>query len=98
MNGTQLNAAIVVASEGEAYRFQAQSEGTYIIDTSGPTDTFLTLFGPNSQSNQIAENDDGGFNLNSRVTIQLIPGEYFVRIRHYSPMGTGPYAISVRRV
>ena len=98
VNGTPLNASIGVASESDAYRFQAQSEGTYIIDTSGPTHTFLTLFGPNSQSNQIAENDDGGFNLNSRVTIQLIPGEYFVRIRHYSPMGTGPYAISVRRV
>lgn len=98
VNGAPLNASIGAASESDVYRFQAQSDGFFVIETSGSTDTFLTLFGPNSQTNQIAENDDGGFNLNSRVSIQLPPGEYYVRVRHYSPQGTGPYTIGVRRV
>lgn len=98
VNGAPLNASISAASESDAYRFQAQSQGLYIIETSGSTDTFLTLFGPNSQTNQIAENDDGGFSRNSRVSIQLPQGEYFVRVRHFSTMGTGPYTISARRV
>jgi tyrosinase len=97
VNGAPLNASIGAASESDAYRFQADSLGLYVIETSGATDTFLTIFGPNSQTNQIAQNDDGGFNLNSRVSIELTPGEYFIRVRHFSSQGTGPYAISVKR-
>ncbi|MCZ6682298.1 MAG: tyrosinase family protein [Planctomycetota bacterium] len=93
-----LNAAIGAASESDMYRFQAQGQGDYVIETSGPTDTFLTLFGPNSQTIQIAENDDGGFSLNSRISRQLDVGEYFVRVRHFSVNGTGPYQVSVRQV
>jgi tyrosinase len=98
VNGSAVSASIAAASESDVYRFQAQSEGNFIIETSGSTDTFLTLFGPSSQTTQIAENDDGGFNLNSRVSRRLIPGEYYVRVRHYSEFGTGPYTVGVRRV
>ncbi len=93
-----MDAAISAGSESDLYRFQAQSQGDYVIETSGPTDTFLTLFGPNSQTIQIAENDDGGFSLNSRISRQLDAGEYFVRVRHFSTFGTGPYQVSVRQV
>ncbi|MCH9052930.1 MAG: tyrosinase family protein [Proteobacteria bacterium] len=93
-----MDAAISAGSESDMYLFQAQSQGNYVIETSGPTDTFLTLFGPNSQTNQIAENDDGGFSLNSRISRQLDVGEYFVRVRHFSVDGTGPYQVSVRQV
>lgn len=97
VNGPVLDAAISAGSESDLYRFQAQSQGDYIIETSGPTDTFLTLFGPDSQTNQIAQNDDGGFNLNSRISRQLNMGEYFVRVRHFSMQGTGPYQVRVQR-
>ncbi len=93
-----LDTAISAGSESDMYRFQAQSQGDYVIETSGPTDTFMTLFGPGSQTNQIAQNDDGGFSLNSRISRQLDAGEYFVRVRHFSTFGTGPYQVSVRQV
>lgn len=93
-----MDAAISAGSESDMYRFQAQSQGNYVIETTGPTDTFLTLFGPNSQTNQIAENDDGGFNLNSRISSQLDGGEYFVRVRHFWVDGTGPYKVRVQQV
>lgn len=92
------DAAISAGNESDLYRFQAQAQGDYVIETSGPTDTFLTLFGPGSQTSQIAQNDDGGFNLNSRITRQLDAGEYFIRVRHFSPLSTGPYQVSVRQV
>jgi len=98
VDGPILNAAISAGSESDMYRFQAQSQGDYLIETSGDTDTFMTLFGPNSQTNQIAQNDDGGFRLNSRISGQLNAGEYFVRVRHFSMQGTGPYQVGVRRV
>lgn len=98
VNAAALNASIGAASESDVFRFQITSQGNYVIETAGQTDTYMTLFGPDSQTTQIAENDDGGFNLNSRVSVQLNPGEYFVRIRHYSAQGTGAYTIQVRRL
>ena len=98
VNGPVVDAAISAGNESDLYRFQAQSQGTYVIETSGPTDTFLSLFGPGSQTNLIAQNDDSGFRLNSRIAVSLAGGEYFVRVRHFSPQGTGPYQVSVRRV
>lgn len=98
VNGPVVDAAISAGSESDLYRFQTQSQGNYVIETSGPTDTFLTLFGPNSQTAQIAQNDDAGFRFNARITASLAGGEYFVRVRHFSSLGTGPYQISVRRL
>lgn len=49
----------------------------------------MNLFGPDSQTQLIAENDDSGLSRNSRLQSQLAPGEYFVRIRHFSQTGTG---------
>lgn len=98
VNGPVVDAAISAGNESDLYRFQAQSQGTYVIETSGPTDTFLSLFGPGSQTNLIAQNDDGGFRLNSLISRSLAGGEYFVRVRHFSPQGTGPYQVNVRRV
>lgn len=98
VNGPVVDASISADSESDLYRFQAQSQGPYVIETSGPTDTFLSLFGPGSQTNLIAQNDDGGFRLNSLISRSLAGGEYFVRVRHFSPQGTGPYQVSVRRI
>jgi tyrosinase len=98
VNGPVVDAAISAGNESDLYSFQAQSQGTYVIETSGPTDTFLSVFGPGSQTNLIAQNDDGGFRLNSLISRSLAGGEYFVRVRHFSPQGTGSYQVSVRRV
>ena len=98
VDGPTLDAAISAGSESDLYRFQAQSQGDYVIETRGPTDTFLSLFGPGSQTDLIASNDDGGFFRNSRISRRLDPGEYFVRVRHFSTLGTGPYRVSVQRL
>lgn len=98
VNGAALDAAISASSESDLYRFQVASPGNYVIETNGPTDTFMSLFGPDSQTIRIAQNDDGGFNLNSRISRQLVVGEYFLRVRHFSSLGTGPYQVSVRSI
>ena len=69
----------------------------HTIETAGNTDTFITLFGPNSQSTLITEDDDSGPSFNSRIVTPLAAGNYFVRVRHYSASGTGTYSIGVRR-
>lgn len=97
VNGASINTAISTANESDLYRVTIVTEDFYTIETSGTTDTFMTLHGPNSQIPEIARNDDGGASLNARIRRQISPGEYFVRIRHFSPLGTGPYSIRVTR-
>ena len=72
--------------------------GRHIIETTGGTDVVMKLFGPNSQTSVIAEDDDGGQGLNSRIVADLGPGQYWVQIRHYNQAGgTGTYGILVSR-
>lgn len=95
VNGASIDAAISAANESDVYRFNIATEAVYTIETSGTTDTFMTLHGPNSQIPEIDRNDDGGVSFNARIQRQLSPGEYFARVRHYSPIGTGSYSIRV---
>jgi len=95
VDGPAINAAISVGRESDLYHFRIDNQGTYTVETEGSTDTFLTLLGPDDQTAEIAMDDDSGMFLNSRIRAQLIPGEYFARVRHYSDFGTGPYSVSV---
>jgi hypothetical protein len=58
----------------------------------------MKLFGPNSETALIAEDDDSGLETNARIARSLIAGRYFVQIRHYNQQGgTGKYTIKVTR-
>ena len=64
--------------------------------TSGSTDTFGYLYDARGQL--LSYDDDGGSGLNFRLRSgRLNPGDYFVRVRHYSPGGTGAYGLYVRQ-
>ncbi len=92
-------ASIGKAGEEDLYRFTAVADGRYIIDTLGETDVVMKLFGPNSETALIAEDDDSGLDTNALIASDLVAGEYFIQIRHYSrSSGTGKYSIKVRRL
>src|SRR6266545_985552 len=76
-----------IASPGEQdiYRFVVGQAGDFVVETGGSTDVFLSLYGPNSQTRLVAENDDAGAGHNARIEASLQPGTYFVQVRHYSP-------------
>lgn len=97
VNGPDIQGNIAAANESDVYSFMASQIATYTIATSGSTDTFLTLNGPNNQNAFISEDDDSGPETNSRIVRVLTPGMYYVRVRHYSPSGTGAYGLSVQR-
>ncbi|MCI0419679.1 MAG: M12 family metallopeptidase [Acidobacteria bacterium] len=91
-------AQIGAPGEEDVFLFKAATRGRHVVETSGQTDVVMKLFGPNSQTSLIAEDDDGGAGLNSRIVADLLPGEYFVQIRHYNrARGTGSYGVRVRR-
>ncbi|WP_418314857.1 M12 family metallopeptidase [Piscinibacter sakaiensis] len=89
-------ASIGKPGEEDLFRFRVDNGGRYIIDTQGPTDVVMKLFGPDSKTDVIAEDDDSGVRLNARIAGALVEGEYFVQIRHYSRARTGEYSIRVR--
>ena len=91
-------AAIGKVGEEDLYRFTAPRDGRYLIDTRGPTDVVMKLFGPNSETALIAEDDDSGIDTNALIVIDLLAGNYFVQVRHYNRAnGMGNYTIKVRR-
>jgi Astacin (Peptidase family M12A)/Bacterial pre-peptidase C-terminal domain len=98
INAAPTPAKIGVPGEEDLFKFIVTSGGRHTIETDGQTDVVMKLFGPNSQTSLIAEDDDGGAGLNSRIVADIIPGQYFVSIRHFNKAGgTGSYSIKVSR-
>ena len=92
-------ASIGKAGEEDLYKFTVVTGGHHIIDTKGPTDVVMRLFGPNSATNVIAEDDDSGEGTNARIAANLVPGLYHAQVRHYNRTGgKGDYTIRVRRL
>ena len=92
-------AAIGKIGEEDLFRFTASRDGRYVIDTRGPTDVVMKLFGPNSETALIAEDDDSGVDTNAQIVRDLTAGNYFAQVRHYNrASGMGNYSIKVRRL
>ena len=95
---TPTTADIGQPGEEDLFAFTVADGGRHIIETTGGTDVVMKLFGPDSQTSVVAEDDDGGQGMNSRIVADLIPGQYWVQIRHFNQAGgTGTYGISVSR-
>jgi hypothetical protein len=88
-------ASIASPGEQDTYKFIVAAAGDFVIETGGATDLFLSLYGPNSPTKLVGQNDDSGVGRNARIEASLQPGTYFVQVRHYSATGTGPYRIWV---
>ncbi len=89
-------ADIGVSGEEDVFTFNVNNDGRHVIETSGNTDVVMKLFGPDSQTLLIAEDDDGGEGTNSRIAADLSTGKYFVQVRHFNRTGgTGSYSIRV---
>ena len=92
-------AAIGKVGEEDLFRFTVKTAGKHVVDTAGPTDVVMKLFGPDSATALIAEDDDSGLSTNARIAADLIPGEYWAQVRHYNQAsGMGDYSIKVRRL
>ena len=92
---TGVRASIASPGEQDVYKFIVPQAGDFVVETGGATDIYLSLYGPNSSTKLIAENDDSGAGRNARIEATLQPGTYFVQVRHYSPGSVGPYRIWV---
>jgi hypothetical protein len=91
-------AAIGKSGEEDLFTFNVMIGGQHVIDTRGNTDLVMRLFGPDSITALIGEDDDGGVGSNPSISAGLVPGRYYAQVRHYNrTVGTGDYSIRVRR-
>lgn len=98
IGGVPKSASIGKTGEEDLFRFKVTKAGKYVVETGGTTDLVMKLFGPNSQTALIAEDDDSGVGLNARIVATLLPGTYLVQIRHYNlHNGIGTYTVKVRK-
>jgi hypothetical protein len=98
INAAPVSASIGKPGEEDLFTFTVTTSGAHIVETGGQTDVVMKLFGPNSQTSLIAEDDDDGVGLNSRIAISLTPGQYFTQIRHFNKAGgSGSYTIKVEK-
>ena len=95
--GETVSASIGKHGEEDLYRLPITSAGTYVVETEGSTDVIMTLLGPGTQTKLIAEDDDSGQGRNALISAKLQPGDYWVRVRHFRPTGTGQYKIGVKK-
>jgi hypothetical protein len=94
---TATRAAIGKPGEEDVFRFQVRKSGRHVIRTGGKSDVMLKLFGPDSATRLVAEDDDSGVGLNARIAMPLVPGEYLAQVRHVKRSGTGAYTLRVDR-
>lgn len=84
--------------EEDQYRFEVETEGQYEMETGGETDLVMSLYGPDSRTAKLGEDDDGGVGLNARIALNLKPGTYHLQVRHYNrDAHEGSYGVRVTR-
>ena len=79
----------------DAYHFVVGRPATHIMTTRGPSDTVLSLQGPSDPGAVLAWDDDRGRGTNARIVRKLVPGEYWLSVRHKNPEATGTYSVRI---
>jgi hypothetical protein len=90
-------ADLAVGGEVDTYHFDVSAPALHIMTTEGTTDTVMTLHGPHDPGAILAWDDDRGRGRNARIVRKLVPGSYWLSIRHKDPTAIGPYTIAVKR-
>ncbi|WP_405218418.1 M12 family metallopeptidase [Agrococcus sp. Ld7] len=94
-NGPRVDSDLTNGGEVDTYVFQVQKAATHIMTTQGPSDTVLSLYGPNDPGAVLAWDDDRGRGANARIVRKLLPGDYWLGVRHKDAAATGSYSVGV---
>jgi hypothetical protein len=97
LDAPPLDAFIGAFGAVDTFSFMLEQQRLVRIETEGETDVVMALFGPNDDTHPLAVDDDSGVGRNASLTVQLRPGRYTVRIRHFSAVRTGGYRIGLYR-
>jgi hypothetical protein len=96
VGGPRVDADISTGGEVDSYHFDVHKAAMHIMTTEGTTDTVLTLHGPDDAGAILTWDDDRGRGKNARIVRKLLPGSYWLSVRHKEPSAIGPYTIGVK--
>jgi hypothetical protein len=92
------SASIGKVGEEDLPRFRIGAAGTHGVDRRRPTDAVMKLFGPDSATDVIAEDDDSGVETSALMRPDRVPGQYYAQVRHCNRANwMGKYTMKVRR-
>lgn len=98
INAPAKEAEVGQPGEQDNFEFSVVEPAIYTVETEGPTDVMMSLYGPQSQTQPLAEDDDSGTDRNAKLTMPLERGNHRVQIRHFnSTGGTGRYKVAVKK-
>lgn len=97
VGAARTTADLSTGGEVDSYHFEVPTAATHIMTTEGPSDTVLTLHGPNDAGAVLAWVDDRGKGRNARIVRKLYPGSYWLSVRHKDPAATGQYTIGIKK-
>ena len=97
INSAPQERTFMPASEEDWIRLLVDEPGEFIIKTTGPIDTYLTLY--DRYGEYIYEDDDGGNDNNALISERLDEGVYYIQVTQYEGDGNVEdfYELSVRR-
>ena len=81
----------------DRFTFAVGAAGNYVVDTRAGTlsDNFAALYGPNSSTTLVEEDNDDGDGLCARITRWLNAGTYYVSVHANAPTATGTFQVRV---
>lgn len=91
---SNVDAGIDNAGDVDYFSFTAPRTGSYIITTTGTTDTYGYLYASNQSL--LTYNDDSGEGNNFQIVYNLTANQtYYIQIKHYNATGTGLYTLRI---
>lgn len=95
MNGTFTQSAgqSITDVNNKKYVFEVLSRTSVTIDLTSTIDVYLHLL--NDDGDRIAYDDDSGSGRDSKITIILDPGVYYIVAATYSPNKVGSFTVSI---
>jgi Astacin (Peptidase family M12A). len=93
-DGEVVEAEIGKPRQEDVFALQVERSGRYLLETSGPTNVRMAIYGPDAFDRLVANDDDSGRDgYNARISAVLMDGQYQVRVRHQAG-GPGRYGVS----
>ncbi len=83
----------LLAGDIDYFRVSVRSAGRLVASTTGGTNTYGYI--EDSSGKVLAVNDDGGADLNFRVSAVVEPGTYYIRVRGARTSSTGAYTLTL---
>jgi Zn-dependent metalloprotease len=95
VDGPPVEGNLEFNNDSDWFQFSAPLAGVYMIETRSGTliDSTMYLYGPDSQENLIATDDNSGVGNMAKIVRHLNPGTYYVMLEG---VGIGTYQISVK--